>query len=468
MQTMAVELPRRVSPRDAATCAKSLYFSLLDERDARHADARGEAADLLRRELARVDGANDDLPATIEQLPAWAAAQAQVVGARYAAYRAARTRGGARRCFASRAHALWFLRAVAPTKLVDGSWLYGVLTQWRDDRLRPLVTTYLEELGDGRPEHNHVVIYRRLLAQHGCDDWATQPAPFFRQGLIQLALAWNAREFLPEIIGFNLGYEQLPLHLPVTAFELTELDIDPRYFTLHVTIDNRDSGHARKALQAVALCAPELGDREAFYRRLRRGYQLNDFGLGSESLMAGFDIDAEVVRMLARKSVAGSAMHADRCRLGGRPINDWLRHPEQMGELLDVLQRQGWIKRHQPPQQSRFWHLLQGRGAMFGVFSPWELQLLHDWIAGDLAESLPLPALPGSGGMSSPPQAEDTGGDTSPVLDFNDDLSALQAQMARLPGREAQLDHLLPLLSPARHHTVPGLQATRLFSRLLA
>lgn len=467
MQTMAVELPRPTAPSGGATSAKSLYFSLLDERAAGHRSARAEAAALVRRELARVDALDDDLPAAMEQLPAWAAAQAQAVGARYAAYRAGRARGGARRCFSSCAHALYFLRAVAPTKLVDGSWLHGVLSQWRDDRLRPLITTYLEELGEGVPEHNHVVIYRRLLARHGCDDWPTLPDTFFRQGLIQLALGWNARDFLPEIIGFNLGYEQLPLHLPVTAFELAELDIDPHYFTLHVTIDNRDSGHARKALHAVALCAPELGDRATFYRRLRRGYRLNDFGLGSDALMTGFDLETELVRMLARKSVAGSAMHADRCRLGGRPINDWLRHPDQMGELLGVLQRQGWIVRHQPPRQSRFWQLLQGRGAMFGVFSPWELQLLHDWIAGDLLEQPPLPALASSGGMIRAGWSDDRSSEPALVLDFNDDLAALQNQLAQQPGRAAQLDYLRPMLSPARHHTAPGMLATRLFSRLL-
>src|SRR5690606_36642652 len=104
----------------------------------------------------------------------------------------------------------------------------------------------------------------------------------------------NAADFLPEIVGFNLGYEQLPLHLLITAYELAELDIDPRYFTLHVTIDNRASGHALKALQAVAQTMPTLADKGEFMRRLRLGYRLNDCGLGSEQLIAGFDIEAEL------------------------------------------------------------------------------------------------------------------------------------------------------------------------------
>jgi hypothetical protein len=61
----------------------------------------------------------------------------------------------------------------------------------------------------------------------------------------------NAEKFLPEVIGFNLGYEQLPLHLLITAYELKELHIDPYYFTLHITVDNADSGHAKQAVDAV-------------------------------------------------------------------------------------------------------------------------------------------------------------------------------------------------------------------------
>jgi hypothetical protein len=53
------------------------------------------------------------------------------------------------------------------------------------------------------------------------------------------------------VIGYNLGYEQLPLHLLITSYELNELGIDPYYFTLHVTVDNAGSGHAHKAVQAL-------------------------------------------------------------------------------------------------------------------------------------------------------------------------------------------------------------------------
>lgn len=76
--------------------------------------------------------------------------------------------GAGRRYFATRAHALWFLQQVAPTKAVDGAWLHGTLRHWRDPRFHGLIRTYLEELGDGDPRCNHVLIYQRLLSHLGC------------------------------------------------------------------------------------------------------------------------------------------------------------------------------------------------------------------------------------------------------------------------------------------------------------
>ena len=98
------------------------------------------------------------------------------------------------------------------------------------------------------------------------------------QGLIQLALAYNSDQFLPELIGYNLGYEQLPLHLLITAYELNELGIDPYYFTLHVTVDNADSGHARKAWEAryAFQPLPRTGEpdevAEAYLYLMKAGY----------------------------------------------------------------------------------------------------------------------------------------------------------------------------------------------------
>ena len=46
-------------------------------------------------------------------------------------------------------------------------------------------------------------------------------------------------------------------------------------------------------------------------------------------------------------------------------------------------------------------------------------------------------------------------------------LRAFEAQVAAAGGKAQAMALLLPVLSPARHHTPQGLMATRIFNRLL-
>ncbi len=413
---------------------------------------------------------------------------ARSASAKYRTYLEDRKAGKPRRYFQNLAHALYFLRAVAPTKLVDGAWLYGVLAHWRNPRFSNLIATYLEELGEGRADKNHVLLYRKLLNRHGLDPSDKLADRFYRQGALQLALACSAGDFLPEIIGFNLGYEQLPLHLLITAYELNELGIDPYYFTLHITVDNADTGHARRAVQAVLDCLPCGGDQAAFWQRVRNGCKLSEAGIGTTQVIAGFDIEREVVDIFSRKSVTGHGAHSDYCRVAGRGINDWLAQPGNIPGFLAALRQAGWIKRGAPVQESRFWKLLQGeRAEMFGVFSPYELQLIHDWIRGDASadgQAYDEPALaPGqrrasfraTNRLERQPTDVPKSRQSQEMLDSMDSMDSmdtdLQTLRARLEtagsvGQKKQL--LVPAMSPARHWTPTGLYATRRFRQLAA
>ncbi|RYF38520.1 MAG: iron-containing redox enzyme family protein, partial [Comamonadaceae bacterium] len=337
---------------------KPLYERLLRETpgDA----ARGAAAELVRRELSLAQAEPCDLPQAPEGLFAWMQAHTQSVHASYGTYLAQRAAGAPRHYFSNRAHALYFLRTVAPTKLVDGAWLYGLVEHAHNPRFSDLVRTYVEELGEGDPDGNHVLLYRSLLAAHGLEQIDDLADEMYRQGALQLALGWNAQDFLPEIIGFNLGYEQLPLHLLITAYELNELGIDPYYFTVHATVDNADTGHARRACQAVLDTLPRMDDGGAFWARVRAGSKLADAGVGTGEAIAGFDMEREVLAVFARKAAAGSGAHSDYCRVAGRSINEWLSTPQDLPAFLQALQDNGWIRRGEPAPNSRFWGLLQG------------------------------------------------------------------------------------------------------------
>lgn len=464
------------SPSDGATGAAAVYRALMSARPSTASLQRG--ASFIDTMLANTSGEPCALPGSPDDLLAWMRSNAQAVADDYAQYLQARKQGAPRRYFANYAHALYFLRSVAPTKLVDGAWLYGLLPQGRDPRFEHLVTTYLEELGCGDPDKNHVLLYRKLMARHGIDVPDDLGDALHVQGAIQLGLAWNAERFLPEIIGFNLGYEQLPLHLLITSYELNELGIDPYYFQLHVTVDNTDTGHAYRACEAVQALMPQLGDAQAFWTRVGNGSRLADAGVGTTEVIAGFDSEQEVCRILAHKSAAGRGAHSDYCRVAGRSVNDWLADPAAMPDFVAALKKAGWIKLGEPAAASRFWGLLQGeRADMFGVFNAYELQVIHDWLrgaasadgmpytqAGDAGERDATPRRPGFRAASRARGGTPSGaaGTQSHGSALDPDLDALRSQLPGLEG-SARLALLASAMSPTQHWTPSGLYATREF-----
>lgn len=446
--------PAHEHPIPAAGSLKQTYEHLLlcDDPEQRRALART----FLEAQLEHATHLPQEMPTELSALQSFVEQHSVDVARQYADYLQQRKQGGPRQFFSNKAHALFFLQAVAPTKLVDGAWLYGLLRQWRDPRFEGLICTYLEELGDGNPAQNHVVIYRKLLAEHGLQDTGVIADEHYLQGAIQLALGESADEFLPEVIGYNLGYEQLPLHLLISAYELSELGIDPYYFTLHVTIDNASTGHAQKAVQSVLQLLPVEGDREDFLRRVALGYRLNDLGQGSRAIIESFDLDTELLNMLERKRSFGQHMHSDYCRFEGKTVNQWLSAPEQLPGFLAAMENKGWIKRHQDPQASRFWQLIEGDGAaMFGVFSPYEKQLLHDWIAGDWTPERSATAVRRGTSVATP----------ASVSDNDPDIQSLQTALDGL-GAYEQMPVLIPWLSAHRHSHPAGLMATRRFIEL--
>ncbi len=411
----------------------------------------------------------DDWPQTPAQLPDWLLHQHDRTQQAFAAYRQARALGGSRRYFATRAHALLFIQRVAPTKLVDGAWLQGLPLLWRDGRLRGLLGIYLDELGHGQPAQNHVSLYRQLLAQH--DIALPKDDALYTQGLVQLALGRAGADLVPEVAGFNLGYEQLPLHLLITTHELHELGIDPYYFNLHITVDNAASGHAHQAMAALFGLLPQLTDDRAMWARMGQGYRLNEVGMGSMQVIDGLDLGAAVTAMLQAKARFGHLAHSDRCRIKGRTINAWLESAASTADFLAVMQDTGWIRRHENPLNSRFWQLLAGeQPLMQGVFSPFEQTLLHDWIAGDWLDRKDAPRIRPfhrQPRLLDAPLAK-ARDNSHPVTAADADLLWVQEGLHARHDRAAKLDWLASFLHAPVHAQPAGLWATREYSRLLA
>ena len=489
-----------LAPRDAPPAAipssasrqcssRQLYFAMLRERggSAGRIDQLTRAASrtFLSEKLREATAIEGGFPIDVLSLAGVLREAHDQAAQTYRRYLDERQAGAPRRYFSCRSHAMHFLRAVAPTKLVDGAWLYGLLQRWQDPRIAPLIRIYLEELGCGVAPQNHVLLYKQLLARYGCDQWQDGADEHFTQGAVQLALAHNADEFLPELIGFNLGYEQLPLHLPITAYELNELDIDPYYFSLHVTIDNASTGHARKALQSVLDCMPRIGDATQFQRRVGNGYQLNLVGMGTQQAVASFDLELEMQRVITEKASIGANLHSDYCRVGGRPVSDWLSSPDDIAGLLAALQSAGWIRRGQSPEMSRFWHLLTAEQApMFGVFDGYEQQLLSDWIeiGAGRAQTAPMPdrfrRRPAAASVAGRGTEQPSGATVAQIIAHhaNDqprpgscaEAKALFEQLAEVDTKAQAFAVLEGLLSPANHPTPAGLAATRIYADLFS
>lgn len=484
MSNLLLALPEvSAAPQPAlrtASGAKTLFLALREEP----LRVRGAARRFIEEALASTRKADCDLPASAAGLDAWCDRHTDRVGLAYRDYLAERKNGGARQYFPTQAAALHFLRAAAPTKLVDGSWLFGMLEHWRDSAYQGLIRTYLEELGDGVDDKNHVLLYQNLLVRHGCDQWEDLTEEHFVQGALQLALAAHGDAFLPELVGYNLGYEQLPLHLLITSYELNELGIDPYYFTLHVTVDNASNGHARRAIDAVRQLMARSSDPAGFYRRVIDGYRLNDIGASTGSIIGGFDLDTELQRILVAKGAIGKHLHSDYCKIAGRSVGDWLNDPADMPAFIGAMQANGWLKRGQDVAESRFWGLVSGpRAQMFGVFSAYELQVLRDWIehppqAGQPRRVMSHRARQRNIEGAAAARADEYKAPRALIRHHaaaaND--SALQCNALRrfeqrigdASGKDEMMAMLIEHLSPSLHHTPSGLMATRMFSRLLA
>ena len=435
------------------------------------AKAYHHAQEFLHQQLGWASTLACDLPENPEDLPQWLLQSTERTGYAYQQYLKSRKQGAPRRFFANKSEALLFLQHIEPTKRVDGAWLYGMLHSWQDAGCEQLIRTYLDELGNGLAAQNHVLLYQQLMSKLGIPVSSNLPDHYYQQGCIQLALGMLGQDYVPEVIGFNLGYEQLPLHLLITSYELDELGIDPYYFSLHVTVDNAHNGHAQQAMESVFAMLPLFDGREEFYQRIRRGYQLNNLGASTEQIIEKIDLKQALKQVFVNKAVVGQFAHSNYCRLNGRTINEWLTTPEDAEQFIDVLEQNEWIKRHENPDNSRFWQLIHGdKAVMHGVFSAAEQQIIYDWIAGNWLHRSEAPRTMRYRAANRHMQDAKVSQPLSlqqALNSKNPDLAHLAQKLAERDNNEQGVYLLVPYLSPALHTTPAGLWATQQFLKLL-
>ncbi|MBJ9984776.1 iron-containing redox enzyme family protein [Acinetobacter sp. S40] len=441
------------------------YYELVSfflDSDISNLEKEKKATYLLNDELDKIQLDKISLPHHPQDIKESYKNENQIVGQCYQDYLNRRKAGSEREYFKNVGQAFEFLIKVAPVKKVDGSWLYSLMKYWSDPVFHDLILIYLEELGLGQAKANHVCIYDNLLRKLGLEDFELfLEDEYYHQPAIQLALAYAPPVFIPEIIGFNLGYEQLPLHLLITNYELKELGIDAKYFNLHITIDNLDNGHAHKSFKVFENIYKKYKDKEAFMEKVKRGYALNQQGISSVHIIKNLNLENLVHAILKRKALVGQWVHNDQQEIGCKTINQWLTNPQEIGSFIDQLVEKKWIKLNCNPEESVFWRMIShAEGKMYGVFTPAERQIIHDWMGGEQHASKVLPY---KNNLSK----------VEPLQDYlfrhmlDEQLQNLQAKVDQTDRFELKFCKLMPFLAPEFHHQGIGLWSTRKYAELL-
>lgn len=394
-----------------------------------------------------------------EQVEQFLLVQHQQTCSNFQTYIQGRKQRQSRMYFPTVSHAFEFLVKVAPVKAVDGAWLYSMLNHYAQANCKDLIYIYLEELGLGHFNANHVTLYQQLLDRYELTQDSEQLDDcYYEQAAIQLALAYAPASYQALVIGFNLGYEQLPLHLLITNYELAELGIDPHYFNLHITIDNAHNGHAQKSFQTFIQHFHQAEDGQAYLDWVKKGYALNDLGKSSTQIINSLDLESTALTVFERKALIGQYIHNQKCQFSGKTINEWLANPDQVADFLKVLIEKGWIIKNAPAEHSRFWNMIDGSGGkMFGVFNATEKQIIRDWIQGPALAT----RLPSISSTHASVQVEN--------FRPNDRLrlNTLEQELQRCESVEQKVELLIPYAAPHLHYTEIGLWATRQLSQLL-
>nr|XP_036577760.1 uncharacterized protein CTRU02_12280 [Colletotrichum truncatum]KAF6784819.1 hypothetical protein CTRU02_12280 [Colletotrichum truncatum] len=319
-----------------------------------------------------------------------------------------RTQGSGPELFTTHREAVDWLKCRAPLNLIDGAWLCRVHRITTPFALRTVTRdtwqTLSEELGDAEMEKNHIFLYRKLLQDVGINLPDADTVDFlnprhdmeqeqsWRTAAGQLLISLFPNEFLPEMLGFNLHFESLSGSDLKATRELPEFGISAYYYTLHISIDNADSGHSAMALATIVnfmdiVKRTGILDYQKAWKRIQAGYLLSQ-SLNDE--LTVHDYEERVAEMLYRKAALAQKMHCgSKARIGKRSITEWfllaVNNESSCNDIwgqafLDDLARsKPWIYRGRS-DKSRLLRELSWNGKMFGAFTSAETDLFRAWI----------------------------------------------------------------------------------------
>ncbi|CAP61784.1 uncharacterized protein PODANS_5_3110 [Podospora anserina S mat+] len=329
------------------------------------------------------------------------------VGLEFEAYMRRRELGGGPELFKSFEEACMFLKNSAPWNYTDGAWLARIHQVTTPFAFRGVTKDawqiFSEELGDGDLGKNHILLYKELLQSVGVDlpngdslDFihprhGMEDETIWRYAIGQLLISVFPNEFLPEILGFNLHYEQPAIGVLKANKELPEFGISPYYYALHISIDNAHSGHCAMAIGNIAhfmeiVQNTGIMDQQTAWRRVQAGYCL---GQSLDDRDTVDDYEDKLVDIICKKATIATKIHCtSRARIGKRKLSSWFSAPPSSpkdddgwkDEFLDALaDSKPWVCRGDS-SKSLLMRELGWKGRMFGAFTHVETELLRNWI----------------------------------------------------------------------------------------
>ncbi|KAJ5856136.1 uncharacterized protein N7529_010080 [Penicillium soppii] len=273
---------------------------------------------------------------------------------------------------------------------------------------------FTEELGNGNRDQHHVKIFEDLLSEFEPD----LPSPitkailhpryrlgslkYWRAAVAQLLVSLFPREFLPEILGFNLHFEALQLDTMQASKELPEVCLNAYYFLLHVSIDNSHSGHAAMAMASVTDYIEHITETEGevaaetAWKRVQAGYVFSEWqiqkGNQATNILAQLNdespdqLESKVLAIFSSKIQASHRLHCgSRVKIGERLLTDWLDPEAFLGEewqrkfMRSLSTCQPWIYPGDS-QKSKLVQEFRWGGRMYGSLTKSELDIFELWV----------------------------------------------------------------------------------------
>lgn len=187
----------------------------------------------------------------------------------------------------------WGIAQFAPAILTDGCWLqHSIRLQYYAQRGigKTLYRIFCDEVGYGRLEQNHPLIYRQLL-----ESLDIRLPPLHSKAFIEhpgfinsafdlpvylMSIAAFPNAFLAELLGLNLAIELSGLGRLYMGLvdNLEYWSIDASIVKVHISADNFASGHAAMAKQSVQTYLDEIAacsgrqEMHRHWRRIHNGY----------------------------------------------------------------------------------------------------------------------------------------------------------------------------------------------------